>query len=225
MSDILMQLASYFDASFFTFLVAITLLTMSPGVDTVVVIRNTLRGGRIDGLTTSFAICCGLFVHALVSAVGISFILLQSASLFALLKLVGAAYLIWLGFKSLRSAWGKGLSAMAVNTDAKNSLAGKGVSLTQSFREGFLSNVLNPKTIVFYMAFLPQFIQPHESVMLKSMFLAGVHFVIGNLWQLLLILMVAKARQWLSSEKAMRWMDGVIGSIMMAFGIRLAAES
>lgn len=221
MSDILMQLASYFDASFFTFLVAISLLTMSPGIDTVVVIRNTMRGGRIDGLTTSFAICCGLFVHALVSAVGISFILLQSASLFALLKLVGATYLIWLGFKSLRSAWGKGLSTMAVNTDA----AGKRVSLTQSFREGFLSNVLNPKTIVFYMAFLPQFIQPHESVMLKSMFLAGVHFVIGNLWQLLLILMVAKARQWLSSDKAMRWMDGVVGSIMMAFGIRLAAES
>jgi len=219
-SEILLQLASYFDASLLTFLVAITLLSMSPGIDTVVVIRNTMRGGRIDGLVTSFAICCGLFVHALVSAAGISFILLQSATLFTLLKWIGAAYLIWLGVKSLRAAWSKSPGSIKISTEPMEPVA-----LTQSFREGFLSNVLNPKTIVFYMAFLPQFILPHESAMLKSVFLAGLHFIISNIWQLFLILMVAQARHWLSSDKAMRWMDGVIGSVMMAFGIRLATES
>ena len=225
MADILLQLESYFDASFLTFLAAIVLLTMSPGVDTVMVIRNTIRGGRIDGLVTSIAICSGLFVHAVVSAAGVSFILLQSASLFTMLKLAGAAYLIWLGLKSLRNAWGRNthatLTAGVTNTESN----GLTPSLSRSFREGFLSNVLNPKTIVFYMAFLPQFIQPHESVMLKSVFLAGVHFIASNIWQLILILMVAKARQWLSSEKAMRYLDGLIGSVMMTFGIKLATDS
>ncbi|MBB1485702.1 LysE family translocator [Oceanospirillum sediminis] len=224
MADILLQLESYFDASFLTFLAAIILLTISPGVDTVMVIRNTIRGGRIDGLVTSIAICSGLFVHAVVSAAGVSFILLQSASLFTMLKLAGAAYLIWLGWKSLRNAWDRktNTTLTGVSNTENHSVT---PSLRRSFREGFLSNVLNPKTIVFYMAFLPQFIQPHESVMLKSVFLAGVHFIVSNIWQLILILMVAKARQWLSSEKAMRYLDGIIGSVMMTFGIKLATDS
>ena len=77
------------DTQFWPFLIAITLLTMSPGVDTLLVIRNTARGGVRDGVLTSLAICCGLFVHASVSALGISLILLQSAWAFHLLKLVG----------------------------------------------------------------------------------------------------------------------------------------
>lgn len=229
LSDTLMQLAAFFDASLLTFLVAITLLTMSPGVDTVLVIRNTLRGGYRDGLITSVAICCGLFIHALVSAGGISFILMQSAELFLLLKLAGAAYLVWLGAKSLRSALSG--SAGAVSDDTLNnqseteSKIKTGLSVKRSFREGFLSNVLNPKTVVFYMAFLPQFIQPGEPAMLKSVFLAGIHFVIANIWQLALILMVAQAKHWLSSARVMRWIDGAIGSVMMAFGVKLATDA
>ncbi|SJZ51009.1 resistance to homoserine/threonine (RhtB) family protein [Oceanospirillum multiglobuliferum] len=218
---------SYFDAGFITFLIAITLLTMAPGVDTVLVIRNTLRGGKTDGLVTSFAICCGLFVHAVVSAAGISLILLQSATLFTVLKLAGAAYLIWLGAKSL---WGA-LQAPKAEADGSNVVSGevvvskeRALNLGLSFREGFLSNVLNPKTVVFYMAFLPQFIQPEESALYKSLFLASVHFVIANIWQLLLIMAVARAQHLLQQQKVMRWIDGVIGSIMAAFGIKLAAD-
>ncbi|WP_198518078.1 LysE family translocator [Enterococcus faecium] len=89
--------------NFEAFLIAITILTLTPGLDTALVIRNTTRAGLQDGCMTSLGICCGLFVHALFSAIGISAILAQSAELFQLVKMTGAAYLIWLGFSSLKS--------------------------------------------------------------------------------------------------------------------------
>ncbi|WP_428635158.1 LysE family translocator, partial [Sedimenticola sp.] len=155
----------FFDHYLWAYLLAITLLTVSPGVDTLLVIRNTVRGGFRDGVLTSFAICLGLFVHAAVSAGGISFILMQSAWAFSLLKLAGAGYLIWLGGKSLYSAF-RGQSGFKL--EAGNSKH-RQVSAWTSLREGFLSNVLNPKTVVFYMAFLPQFIQPTDPALLKSL--------------------------------------------------------
>ena len=89
--------------NFEAFLIAITILTLTPGLDTALVIRNTSRAGLKDGCTTSLGICFGLFVHALFSAVGISAVLAQSAELFQMVKMVGAAYLIWLGLSSLRA--------------------------------------------------------------------------------------------------------------------------
>ena len=89
-------------SSLTTYLIAITLLTITPGVDTLLVIRNTARSGWRDGAVSSFGICSGLFVHAVISAVGISVILLQAAWAFSALKLAGAGYLVWLGISSWR---------------------------------------------------------------------------------------------------------------------------
>ncbi|MEC9481916.1 MAG: LysE family translocator [Halomonas sp.] len=207
------------DAQFLTFLVAITLLSMTPGVDTLLVIRNTARGGQRDGIVTSLAICCGLFVHATISALGISLILLQSAWAFGLLKLCGAAYLVWLGIHSLRSARrGNPLPVAGV------SVPGRRVSLWLPVREGFLSNVLNPKTVVFYMAFLPQFIAPGDPALLKSLWLALVHFVIANIWQIGIVLMVGRAGHWLARRSVSQVLDGVTGAVLVAFGIKLALQ-
>ncbi|TLF47787.1 LysE family translocator [Halomonas urmiana] len=205
------------DAQFWPFLVAITLLSMSPGVDTLLVIRNTARGGWRDGVATSLAICCGLFVHATVSALGISLILLQSAWAFGVLKLAGAAYLVWLGVASLLAARrGQGLPVAGVSTERRP------VPLWRPVREGLLSNVLNPKTVVFYMAFLPQFIAPGDPALAKSLWLAGVHFVVANLWQIGIVAMVGSAGQWLSSAAFTRWLHGLTGAVLVGFGIKLA---
>lgn len=207
----------FFDASFWSFLVAITLLTMSPGVDTLLVIRNSSRGGVRDGVLTSLAICCGLFVHAAVSALGISIILLQSAWAFGVLKLMGAAYLVWLGLQSLASARrGAPLPIDGVSGPMSR------VSMWVPLREGFLSNVLNPKTVVFYMAFLPQFIGPSDPALIKSLWLAGIHFIIANVWQIGIALMVSSAGKWLAKRWVSRSLDGVTGTVMIAFGIKLA---
>lgn len=212
----MMQLG-FIDAQFIPFLVAITLLSVSPGVDTLLVIRNTARGGIGDGITTSIAICCGLFVHATISALGISLILLQSAWAFHVLKLVGAGYLIWLGITSLLAA--RRGQPLPVSGILKNTPP---VSCWQPVKEGFLSNVLNPKTVIFYMAFLPQFIAPTDPALLKSLWLAGVHFVIANIWQISVVLMVGSASKWLASARFAQTLNAATGAVLVVFGIRLA---
>ena len=207
--------------SLWTYLIAISLLTVTPGVDTVLIIRNTTRGGWRDGMLSSLGICSGLFVHALVSAVGISVILLQSAWAFRALKLAGAAYLVWLGIVSLRSAM-RGRASTEI--DAERSRL-DGFHPRRSLREGLLSNVLNPKAIVFYMAFLPQFIDPVRSAVGQSLFLAGLHFLIAMVWQCLLASAVDQARRWMQNNRVRRTLDGITGSVMVFFGIKLASTS
>ncbi|MGY2461882.1 LysE family translocator [Vreelandella sulfidaeris] len=207
----------FIDAQFVSFLVAITLLTISPGVDTLLVIRNTARGGVRDGITTSVAICCGLFIHATISALGISLILLQSAWAFHMFKLVGAGYLIWLGITSLLAA--RRGHSLPINGALKDAPA---VSRWQPVKEGFLSNVLNPKTVVFYMAFLPQFIAPGDPALLKSLWLASVHFIIANIWQVSVVLMVGSAGKWLANARFAQTLNAATGTVLIVFGIRLA---
>lgn len=206
------------DPQLWTYLIAITLLTLTPGVDTMLIIRNTGRGGWRDGAVSSVGICTGLFVHAAVSAVGISVILLQSALAFSALKLAGAAYLVWLGLASLRQAFTRGDSRATVLPAASRLR----FSARRSLAEGFLSNVLNPKAVVFYMAFLPQFIDPSGSALRQSLFLAGLHFAIAMAWQCFLALIVDNARSWLRRRAVHRAFDGVTGSILMGLGIQLA---
>jgi RhtB (resistance to homoserine/threonine) family protein len=206
------------DANIWTYLIPITLLTLTPGVDTVLIIRNTSRGGWWDGALSSLGICCGLFVHAVVSAVGISVILLQSAWAFQALKLAGAAYLVWLGVVSLRSATRRG-DPPQLNRRAERAYQ---FNVRRSLVEGFFSNVLNPKAVVFYMAFLPQFIDPSRSALKQSLFLAGLHFAIAMVWQCLLASIVHRAKAWMQNQNIRRSMDGLTGSVMLFFGIRLA---
>ncbi|GGZ54746.1 LysE family translocator [Paraglaciecola sp. Hal342] len=204
--------------NFEAFLLAITLLTLTPGIDTVLVIKNASRSGGRDGVVTSLGICLGLFVHATFSAVGISAILLQSAELFMAVKWVGAGYLIWLGVSALKAAF-KGDASVAINaTGLKMS------NLTRSLKEGFLSNVLNPKTAVFYLAFLPQFIDPQHSPFAQAMSMAAIHFIIAMVWQCGLAGAVSSAKRFFASSTAMRWMEGVSGSVLVFLGSKLLLD-
>ena len=204
-----------------TYVIAITLLTITPGVDTMLVIRNTARGGWRDGAVSSLGICSGLFIHATISAVGISVILLQAAWAYNALKLAGAGFLVWLGYCSWRKVIKKETFAVAngANTRENDFIA------RRSLREGLLSNVLNPKTAVFYMAFLPQFINPDHSALAQSLFLAGLHFIIAMFWQCLLALMVRQLKGWLQRPRVSWIFDGVTGTVMVALGLRVAAET
>ncbi|ENM5900714.1 LysE family translocator [Vibrio mimicus] len=204
--------------NFEAFFIAITILTLTPGLDTALVIRNTSRAGFADGCTTSLGICFGLFVHATFSAIGISAILAQSAELFQIVKMIGAAYLIWLGISSLRSLMktGQGIEVA--------SLTHSQFRLTRSLREGFLSNVLNPKTAVFYLAFLPQFINPEYSPLAQSLLMALIHFAIAMVWQCGLAGALSSAKNLLKNASFMRWMEGTTGFVLVALGIKLLLE-
>ena len=186
----------------------------------MLVIRNSARGGWIDGTVSSFGICSGLFVHATVSALGISIILLQTAWAFNALKFAGAAYLIWLGLCSWKRAVGRRQNIFADNISTQQDA----FLFSRSFREGFLSNVLNPKTIIFYMAFLPQFINPTEPPLLQSLIVAGIHFSVAMLYQCILAAMVNKAKMWLQRPMINRVFDTFTGSILLFIGLRLATD-
>jgi len=205
------------------YLVAITLLTLTPGVDTLLVMRNSGRGGFRDGVVTSLGICCGLFIHATLSALGISILLVETAWAFTVLKWAGACYLIWLGIMSFRQALSRREDEQRDELPEQFDSAA-GVSGKVAFREGLLSNLLNPKTALFYMALLPQFIDPAGSAFAQSMFLAGLHFVLAMIWQCTVALLVLKSRQLEVGRGVKRALSGLTGGFFIAIGLKLGLD-
>lgn len=200
------------------YVLAITLLTISPGADTLLVVRNTARGGTVDGCVTSLGICLGLFFHATLSALGISMLLLKTEWAFVALKWAGALYLVWLGLGSLRRAVA-GTREQSPEAAAVRYLP---AGYLQSLREGLLSNLLNPKTGLFYMALLPQFIDPAGSAFAQSMVLALLHFVLAMLWQCALAWVVARFRGAGIGERLKRLLNTLTGGVFVVLGAKLA---
>lgn len=205
------------DSQVLAFALVAALMTMSPGPDTMLVVRNALRGGRRDGLLTVAGISSGLFVHALLSALGVSAVLMYSATAFTVMKIAGACYLVWLGIKSLRAA-AKG-NATAIEAGVADAVAA-----SQSFREGLLTNVLNPKVVVFYLALVPQFIAPGDAVLPRYVLLTSIHYVEGILWLGGVALLVAGSRTLFMRPAWRRWIDAACGTILVALGLRLALQ-
>ncbi len=205
------------DSQIIAFAVAAAALTIAPGANDMLVIRNVLRGGRRDGIVTAFGICTGLFVHATLSACGVSMLLMYSATAFHLVKLAGAGYLVWLGLQSLRSAVRPPPPGHLEAVESTRRRAPQ-----QCFLEGVLSNVLNPNAVVFYLAFLPQFIGPTDPVLTKSLLLASIHYVEAILWLVALAIMFDSLRRFILQSAVRRWLDGLCGVVLVGFGVRLA---
>jgi threonine/homoserine/homoserine lactone efflux protein len=189
-----------------------TFLTLAPGQDTFLVLRNATHGGFRAGVGTTAGVCSGLFLHASLSALGLSALLAASAAVFAALQWAGAAYLAWLGVQSLLRA--RRPRALA--------LAAGGARGRTAAVQGFLSNALNPKTVTFYLALLPQFAVFPERVLADSLTLGGVHFVISFAWLALLSALVERGRRVLAQPWVARAMDAVAGAAFLGFGLRLA---
>jgi RhtB (resistance to homoserine/threonine) family protein len=208
------------DLQVIAFTLAAAALTIAPGADNMLVIRNVLRGGRRDGMVSALGICAGLFVHATLSACGVSMLLMHSVTAFHLVKLAGACYLVWLGVQSLHKA----VRALPPSDRAEEVEPVRRIAQQQCLLEGFLSNVLNPKAAVFYLAFLPQFIGPTQPVLTKSLLLTGIHYIEGILWFVTLSCMLDRMRRFLLQSIVRRWLDGLCGTMLVGFGARLALE-
>ena len=219
-----------FDSNTMAFAFAAMILTITPGADTMLVIRNVLKGNTKDGIVTTFGICSGLFVHAMLSAFGVSVILMHSAMLYSLVKTAGAVYLLFLGFQSIYGAVKPGKDGLhhQAFTDGVNSSMEKprvrAVSLKKRFIEGFLTNVLNPKVVLFYLAFLPQFIGPNDPVILKSIMLTGIHYVMGIVWLVWLSVFLDRARRFVTRPSFKRSLDGFCGILLFGIGLKLIFE-
>jgi threonine/homoserine/homoserine lactone efflux protein len=198
------------------------LLTITPGADTMMILRSVFARGQKAGILTMIGICSGLFFHATLSALGLSLILVQSAAVFEAVKLLGACYLIYLGMKSLFRARDAGAKMPFMMPE--NTVAQPRKENCKAFFEGTFTNLLNPKVAVFYLAFLPQFISPHDWVLGKSVLLAGIHFAEGIIWYTILIFSLGRMRGFLVRPRVKQGLELLSGAILIAFGVRLAME-
>lgn len=197
------------------FIAAGWLLNLTPGPDVLYIVSHGLRHGARAGMVAALGIVGGCFVHVFAAAAGLSALLATSATAFTVLKWVGAAYLLWMGVKLLFSRSGRldlG-AARATETD-----------LWLVWRRGFLTNVLNPKVALFFLAFVPQFIRPDAAHPALAFLLLGVLF---NLNSLPINLGYAWLAAWAARrlhvlQTAMGWMDRIAGLMFIGFGLRLA---
>ncbi|MBT0570599.1 LysE family translocator [Curvibacter sp. CHRR-16] len=203
------------------FIAAGWLLNLTPGPDVFYVVSHTLRGGVRAGLVAGFGITAGCFVHVAAAAVGLSALLAASATAFNVLKWLGAAYLLWMGWRMLRARPGTGLARAAVQAQQAPYAPDK---LRQVFAGGFVTNVLNPKVALFFLAFIPQFIAPDYAHKDWAFMLLGTLFNINAipvnvLWALAAASLTQRAA-WVLRH--MHWLDRVAGAMFVGFGVKLA---
>jgi threonine/homoserine/homoserine lactone efflux protein len=204
-------------SSLAAFIPVALLLTLIPGADTALVTRNALALGLRGARWTILGILTGCLIHATASALGLSAILATSARAYETVKLVGAAYLVWIGIQSIRGASRNATAVTGDGAPAPTAWSG-----SHPFVQGFLTNILNPKVALFYLTFLPQFIPTGAPVLRTSLLLAMIHNALGFAWLSLYARFVDRLRTALIRPVVKAWLERVTGGALVALGARLA---
>jgi RhtB (resistance to homoserine/threonine) family protein len=198
------------------FATAILVASIVPGPDFVMVTRNTVLSGRVSGMWTALGIAFGVSLWVVLTAAGLAALLAASAAAFTAVKLAGAAYLVYLGVRSIVVAC-KDRSKPAAEIEL-----GRRMSRWEAFRSGLLCNLLNPKAAVFFTALMPQFIGGGHWTHVGE--LAAVAMAANGLWFLALANLVGLVRRFLTRPKVRAWINGVTGTAMVALGLRVAVD-
>ncbi|GAA2772736.1 MULTISPECIES: LysE family translocator [Kitasatospora] len=198
-----------------TFALAALVLIMIPGPDQALITRNALVGGRAAGLWTTLGGMLGLSVHVSAASLGVSSLLLASATAFTVLKAVGTVYLIWMGIATFRSARSAGQDG---------AVDGIGAAKTgpTCVRQGFLSNALNPKVALFFVTFLPQFLPTTGHTLGRALLLSAEFVVLYLLWFGLYTVTVDRFGAVLRRPRVRSRIEYVTGALLIGFGLRLA---
>jgi threonine/homoserine/homoserine lactone efflux protein len=210
------------------FSLAAGLLTITPGLDTALVLRTAAVEGSRRALLAAVGICFGLLTWGLAASVGLGALLATSQVAYRVLRMAGACYLIFLGMKMLlrKHRADSALGETAAPPLSANRI-GAGVSATAPrwFVRGFLTNLLDPKVSVFYVTFLPQFIPAGVPVIWFSMLLAAIHATEGMLWFCVLILATRPLSRWLRRPRVARTLDRATGTVLVGFGFGLVLDN
>jgi threonine/homoserine/homoserine lactone efflux protein len=201
------------------FLGVAAIVIVVPGPDTAVVTKNVLVHGRRAALGTSLGVSAGLSVWTLAAAVGVASVVRASAVAFTVLKLVGALYLVWLGLQALRAAGHAVAGEQTSRAAARPPMGALG-----GLRQGFLSDLANPKIGIFFTSLLPQFVDPGRSVLLPFLALGAVFVLMTALWLCAYCLIAARAAETLRRPRVMAALDRATGIVLIALGLRLATE-
>ena len=204
-------------ANILSFTLVAGLLVISPGPNGVLIAKTVPSSGRVVAFANIAGFFTAFYVHGLFSILGISLILVQSAEAFFIVKILGALYLCWIGYQALCDAW-RG------NTPEKEvlSLNPKKMGLVRAFIEGFLTNALNPKVSMFYLAAFPQFISTTETAVQSALLLVFIHSVLNVIWFTGMVIVFSQLTNAVQSKSFQRWLKGVTGFIFIGFGVKLA---
>ena len=192
------------------------LVTIVPGPDMALITRQVLAYGQRAARATVAGNLLGLVVHTTVVAAGLSAVLLTSVRVFDVVKLVGAAYLIYLGLTALRHS--RGRAAGDVTPLPRRGRKKRAVA----FRQGFLSTLLNPKPALFLATYLPQFVDPSGSTTVQVIALGGFHVLLGLVWLTTYAHLIGRLHLILSRDRVRRWLERATGVVLISFGLRLA---
>jgi threonine/homoserine/homoserine lactone efflux protein len=196
------------------FLVASVLVTVIPGADMALVTRQVLVGGPALAQKTIFGNLTGLLVHGVALAAGLSALLVASATAYTVVKLAGAAYLVYLGVQALLASRRPPAGAPPAAVAAPR----------RAFLAGLVSTVLNPKPALFFLTFLPQFVNRDAAVLPQTLTLAGIHVIVGLIWLSAYARLVHRARGLLTAPRVKAWLERTTGAVLIAFGLRVAVE-
>jgi len=201
------------------FIGAVILLVITPGPDMAFMLARTIAQGRWAGALAALGINAGAYVHVLASVLGLTAILATSSAVFTLVKWVGAGYLIWIGIQALRSE----VAPLVVHGVEGRKPSGRSI-----FWQGFVSDVLNPKVAIFFLAFLPQFVNPHSdgaSVTAQLLMLGFTCNVVALCVNLLLVQAAGYASASLrANQRITQWLHRLMGIVFIGLGLRLATE-
>jgi threonine/homoserine/homoserine lactone efflux protein len=220
------------------FITASIVIIVVPGVDFALVTRQTVRYGRSAGFAVLLGLIVGAIVHATLATLGLSALLVSSETLYTVLRIAGALYLLWIGASILWAtrpkkpapaeaelvavgAPGAPPSRGAGGGAAESEVDARGV-LRRSFLMGIGSNLLNPKVILFYVAFVPQFVHPGEGAAARTAMLAATFIGLAVAWWIVYILTIDRLHDWLTRPRVQVWIERLTGAVLVVLALRLA---
>lgn len=206
--------------SLLAFTLAALLLTITPGLDTMMLLRMVLGGGRKAGLVGGFGTTLGCLVWGAASVAGLTALLVASRLAYDVLRYAGAAYLLWLGGSALWKSWrNRGHAALGRPVTTER------ITPRQAMRIGFTTNILNPKIGVFYLSLLPQFLPVEAGSTGWAALLVGVHIGIGQVWQFVVVWLAGRAAVVLTRPRVRQWTERLTASVLIGFGLKVAFDS
>ncbi|NLY78888.1 MAG: LysE family translocator [Lysinibacillus sp.] len=204
--------------NFFLFVLMCVLLILLPGPDFAIVTKNTVTRGKFGGMKTALGTCCALLIHTTAAILGLSALIVKSAFLFSIFKYVGAIYLIYLGIKTFWSLRKK-KDEVEVEFVQEGTL-----SNTSCFKQGFLTNILNPKVALFFLTFFPQFVNTSSDTFMPFLIMGITYTILTALWFIFYIYLIDHISAFIKNARTQKVIEGFTGAILIGFGLRLALE-
>ncbi len=200
--------------NYYLYVLMSVLLILLPGPDMGLLTQNTITNGRKGGYKTVSGILLALVLHILAAIFGLSAVIVNSATLFAVLKYIGAIYLIYLGIVSLYSIRKRPTSKVQIKNNRNHS----------PLLQGLLTNLLNPKVAIFFLTFLPQFVSPDNTSFVPFLIMGVTYLLLTAIWFLTYVTLLSNISQWLQRPTVQNAISGISGIALLGFGIKLALE-